>query len=122
MTGAPAVPSPYDLALRERVVRALDRGASVGEVAERFEVGVATVGRWRRRRREHGDLDPKPRPARGSVLDEHADWLTELRGTDPSLSCRAVCERLADERGLSVHETTLWYWLRRHGFTHKKTR
>ena len=116
------MPSPYDLALRERVVRALERGANVDEVAERFEVGVATVGRWRRRRREQGHLDPTARPARGSVLDAHAQWLAELRTADPSLSCRAVCERLAEERGLCVHETTLWYWLRRHGFTHKKTR
>ena len=117
----PPVPSPYDLALRERVVRALDRGASADEVAERFEVGVATVRRWRRRRCEQGSLAPTPRPARGSVLDEHADWLAELRAGDPSLSCRAICERLADEHRLDIHETTLWYWLRRHGYTHKKT-
>jgi len=114
--------SPYDLALRERVIRAMERGATITEAAERFEVGTATVGRWRRRRREQGDLVPSPRPARASLLDEHAGWLAELRTADPSLSCRAICERLSAERGLDIHETTLWYWLRRHGFTHKKTR
>ena len=117
----PPVSSPYDLALRQRVVRALDRGATIREVAERFEVGTATVGRWRRRRREQGDLEPSARPARGSVLDAQAHWLAKLRAAEPSLPLRAVCERLAEERGLEVHETTLWYWLRRQGITHKKT-
>lgn len=114
--------SPYDLALRERAVRALDNGASVPEVAERFELGTATVRRWRRRRREQGHLNPSPRPARSSRLDEHTGWLAELRAADPALSCRAICERLTEECGLEIHETTLWYWLRRHGYTHKKTR
>lgn len=60
---------------------------------------------------------------RGSVLDEHARWLAELRAADPAVSCRAIVERLAEERGLEVHKTTqLWSWLRRHRFRHKETR
>lgn len=111
----------YDRALRERVVRAIDRGATIPQTAERFEVGTATVSRWVRLRREQGHLDPAPTPARGSKLDEHADWLAELRVAESELSCQAVADRLADERGLRVNETTLWYWLDRHGITYKKS-
>jgi len=112
---------PYDIALRERAVRAVLNGSSARAAAERFELAPSTVTRWLHRLDEHGELEPKPRPARGSRLDEHADWLAELRLVDPSLSCRALVERLDTERGLKVHETTLWYWLRRQGMRHKKT-
>ena len=112
---------PYDNALRQRVIRAIDNGSSVRAAAERFEIGLATAERWLRRRREQGHLDPTARPLRGSVLDEHGSWLERLREAEPELSCQAVVDRLAKEKGLRVHETTLWYWLRRHGVTHKKS-
>jgi len=53
-------------------------------------------------------------------LDAHADWLAALRASEPELSCQAVVDRLAEEKKARVHETTLWYWLRRNGITHKK--
>ena len=31
-----------------------------------------------------------------------------------------MADRLAEERGVKVHETTIWYWLRREGITFKK--
>ena len=102
-------------------MRAVLNGSSARAAAARFELAPSTVTRWLERLEEHGELKPKVRPARPCSLDEHAQWLAELRAADPSLSCRAIVERLAAERGLEVHETTLWYWLRRHGFTHKKT-
>lgn len=113
---------PHPLALRERVVRAVDRGATVAEAAALFEVGEASVKRWLRRRREQGTLEPGVSTGRPPLLDEHAEWLAELRASEPELSCQAVVDRLAEQKGLRVHETTLWYWLRRHGISHKKRR
>ena len=112
----------YPRALRERVVRAVERGATLPATAERFEVGTATVSRWLRLAREQGHLDPAPTPPRGSVLDAHTEWLDALRAAEPELSCQAVVDRLAEHKGLRVHETTLWYWLRGRGITHKKSR
>lgn len=112
----------YDRALRERVVRAADGGMSARAAGRRFDVGVATAVRWVRRWREEGTLeDAVPRPRR-SVLDAHAVWLAALRAREPELSCRLVCERLARERGVTVHEATLWRWLRANGVTFKKSR
>ena len=116
------MPKSYDAALRDRVVGAVDRGMSARAAAARFEVGVATAIRWVRRWREEGThADPLRRKHR-SKLDEHAGWLSELRAAEPELSCQAVVDRLAEDRGLRVHETTLFYWLRRNGITYKKRR
>ena len=111
---------PYDIALRERAVGAVLEGSSARAAAARFKLAPSTVTRWLQRLDEEGELEPRARPARGSVLDGHAEWLAELRAADPSLSCRAIVERLESERGVQVHETTLWYWLRRQGVKHKK--
>lgn len=116
------MPKIYDRALRERVVRAVAGGMSARSAAGRFEVGVATAIRWVRRWREEGTLEDAPRRSRSRVLDAHADWLDALRAEKPELSCQAVVDRLAGERGVRVHETTLWYWLRARGITHKKRR
>ena len=110
----------YDRALRERVVRAADSGLSARAAAARFDVGVATAIRWVRRWRETGELDDAAARPKRSVLDDHSGWLAQLRDAEPDLSCRAVCARLAEDRGVQVHQSTLWYWLRRNGVTFKK--
>lgn len=110
------------MALRERVVRAVEGGASARSAAARFEVGVATAIRWVRRWREEGTLEDVPRKAKGSILDPHVEWLSDLRTQEPELSCQAVADRLFEATGLRVHETTVWYWLRRNDVTFKKNR
>ena len=107
------MPRQYDSALRDRVVGAVDRGMSARAAAARFEVGVATAIRWVRRWREEGTHADPPRRRHRSKLDEHVE---------PELSCQAVVDRLAEEKHLRVHETTLLYWLRRNGITYKKRR
>ena len=50
---------PLPMALRERIVETYDaRGVTVEQVADRFRVGVSTVGRYLRMRREKGTLQP----------------------------------------------------------------
>lgn len=39
----------HDMALRERVVRAVEHGASAREAAARFDVGHFTAARWVKR-------------------------------------------------------------------------
>ena len=114
------MPKIYDTALRERVTSAVDGGMSARAAAARFEVGVATAIRWVRRWRGEGTVADPPRQARSCKLDAHRDWLAALREVEPELSCQAVVDRLFEEKKVRVHETTLWYWLRRNGITHKK--
>ena len=63
----------YSKDLRLKVLAAVDRGMSRKEVAEVFGVSVPTIKRWLRRRRQTGDVEPKPiagPPARkGAALE-----------------------------------------------------
>ena len=67
---------PYSKDLRLRVLAAVDRGVPREEVARTFSVSVPTIKRWLKRRRESGDVEPKPIPGRprlkGAALEE---WL-----------------------------------------------
>ena len=55
---------PYSEDLRLRVLAAVDAGRPGEEVAKTFSVSVPTIKRWLRRRRESGDVEPKPIPGR----------------------------------------------------------
>jgi len=114
------MPKKYDAALRDRVVGAVGRGMSARSAAARYEVGVATAIRWVRRWREEGTHADPPRRQRTFKLDAYGEWLAALREAEPELSCQAVVDRLAEKHGERFHETTLWYWLRHNGITHKK--
>lgn len=53
--------SPLSLDLRRRIIRAWhEEKPSVGELADRFAVGTATIKRLTRRVRETGSVDPRP--------------------------------------------------------------
>jgi transposase len=59
---------PYSKDLRIRVLAAVDRGVPrEEEVAKTFSVSMPTIKRWLKRRRETGDVEPKPIPGRPSV-------------------------------------------------------
>ncbi len=58
---------PYSKDLRIRVLAAVDRGVPREEVARTFSVSMPTIKRWLKRRRETGDVEPKPVPGRPSV-------------------------------------------------------
>src|SRR3979409_1784163 len=69
------MPKPYSQDLRERVVRAVEAGASCHEAAAAFEVGVSSAIRWVARWRETGSVAAKPMGGKRSPLDAPKDWL-----------------------------------------------
>ena len=58
---------PYSKDVRSRVLAAVDRGTSREEAARTFSVSVPTIKRGLKRRRETGDVEPKP-IVRGPLL------------------------------------------------------
>ena len=54
----------YSKDLRARVLAAVDRGDPRALIVETFGVSLATVRRWVRRRRETGEVAPRPSPGR----------------------------------------------------------
>ena len=72
------MPKAYSRDLRERVVRAVETGASCHEAAATFEVGVSSAIRWVARWRQTGSVAAKPMGGKCSPLDAHTPWLLEL--------------------------------------------
>ena len=54
------MPSALSVDLRERMVAAIEAGASRRQAAKRFGVGAASAVRWYERFRQDGQIAPKP--------------------------------------------------------------
>jgi transposase len=112
------MPAPYSQDLRDRVLRAYDRGMRTKQIAETFGVSPAWARRVKQRRRETGETRAKPMGGPGvTVVDrgqlaalvrEHPDaTLAELReylGVQCALS--TLCMALK-KMGLSFKKKTI---------------
>lgn len=110
----------YSQDLRERVLRALDRGERPAEIARRFEVGRAWVYRVRDRLQDTGE--------RGSLqIGGHrrsrlAEMQPMLRGwieAEPDLTLVEMRDRLVGQ-GVAIKIGALWHQLNRWKLTFKK--
>ena len=103
--------------LRVRVLAALDAGATTGQAAERFSVSPAWVRRLAQRRRQTGEVAPRPRtPTRTPKLAPYHDRIRERLAAAPD---RTLAELRAD-LGVAVALSTLWVAVRSLGYTLKK--
>jgi transposase len=66
------MPKPCSLELRERVVDAVESGASRREAAEWFDVSPSSAVKWMQRRQATGSVAPKPGGGSISPLEAHA--------------------------------------------------
>ena len=108
----------FGMDLRVRVLAACDDGDPTGEVAERFAVSPAWVRRLKQRRRETGEVGPRPHPPRpGELAGREADLLAAVAAT-PDLTLAELRRSL----GLPVALSTLAAALGRLGLTRKKSR
>jgi transposase len=110
---------PYSLDLRERVAAAVEHHeGSWRPIARRFRVRVSFITRLQRRRRQTGDLTPKPHGGgHPPALDEAAcQRLREVLRERPDATLQELRQRLR----LSCSLTALWRALRRLNITRKK--
>ena len=111
---------PYSNDLRERVVGAVQAGASCRSVAARFGVAVSTVVKWSQRYRRSGSVAPgKVGGHRRPVLEPHRDFIVERISQEPHLTLHGLKDELA-VRGIRVSHNTVWQFLRREGLRFKK--
>ena len=92
------MPKPYSQDLRERVVRAVETGASCHEAAAAFEVSPSSAIRWVARWRQTGSPAAKPMGGKRSPLDVHKPWLLELIAAEPDLTLEEIRVRLRHAR------------------------
>jgi hypothetical protein len=79
------MPKPLSEDLRERVIEAIEGGASRRAAAARFEVSASSAVKWMQRRRQTGSAAAKPSGGCKSLLDEHSEWLPALVAGQPDL-------------------------------------
>ena len=108
-----------DRDLRERILRAVDRGEPMTRIAARLEVGYSTVKKWHRRRRQTGAAEPLTSRCgrKRAITPEQGERLAEL-----ARAGGRTLELLRAEVGLVCSLTTVWKELRRRGLRHKKSR
>ena len=109
--------APYSQDLRDRVLRACDRGMKTGQVAELFDVCKAWVRRLKQRRRETGET--APRPVGGATFVKiDPQKLTELVRQKPDATVKELHAML----GVNCSESGVDAALRRLGLSFKKSR
>src|SRR5215210_4206304 len=98
----------YSKDLRLKVLDAADRGMARKEVARTFGICVRSIKRWRKRRRESGDVEPSPRPGpvarKGALLD---GWLPNQLETTPDLTLKEHCEAFEEDSPVAVSTATM---------------
>jgi transposase len=99
---------PYSKDLRLRVLSAVDSGKPREEVAKTFSVSMPTIKRWIKRRRETGDVKPKPIPGRpsskGVVLRE---WLPQHLEANDDLTLEEHRGAFEEHFGQRVSTSTI---------------
>ncbi len=113
------MPKAYSGDLRERVIDAVETGASRREAAERFEVSVSSAIKWLQRWRDRRSAAPKPRGGSISPLEEFAAEVLALIDEQPDLTLVETVTALRKRR-IKTSRSSLWRFLDRQGFTIKK--
>ena len=119
------MPAPLSNDLRRRIVAAYQAGeGTLDEVAERFQVGSASVTRLLRLHRETGSIEPKTytRTAETRVRAEDIPRLQSWLTDNASLTQDELAQRYERETGRTVSQRTISRVLKKAGITRKKSR
>ena len=110
----------YSQDLRDRVLRACERGESPTTIAQRLEVSRVWVYQvWNRYQQSGRRVSLKIGGYRRSKLQDSEDLLRSWVKAEPDLTLVEICTRLKAQ-GIGVSPSTLWYRLDRLGLTFKK--
>jgi transposase len=113
------MPRPYSDDLRERVIEAVEAGASRREAAESFNLCPSSAVKWLQRWRDTGSAKAKPTGGSTSPLEAHAEELLALIAEQPDLSLDEVVVAMRKRR-IRGSRTAVWRFFARRGFTFKK--
>ncbi|NJL56244.1 transposase [bacterium] len=100
----------YSNDLRQKVVDTYEAGGiSQRQLAKRFCVSLNFVASLLRRYRQTGQVDPKPRPGRQSLLsDEQLEIIEELIEQQSDATLDELCDQLEAKIGVRVSRTTMF--------------
>jgi transposase len=111
----------YSLDLRTRVVHAVGAGQRRADVAQRFQVGLATVQRWVSQQAATGSLAPKPIPGRPRRIGPAEQAALRAQVTaQPDATLAEHCAQWAQAQGVALSQATMCRALRQLGWSRKK--
>ena len=112
----------YSQDLRDRVIDAVQDGASARGAALRFRVSPSTAVKWVQRWRAEGSCRRRRMgPLAGaSALMAHRDFLNALMEAQPDITLAAAQARLLEARGHTTSVNALSRFYRREGGRVKK--
>ena len=103
---------PYSLDLRQRIVRAVEAGASRRATAAQFDVSPSCVVKLVQRWRQKGTLAPDPvGGGRRAKLADHAELVHALLAATPDSTIAELKARLAAE-GIAVSPSAISRFLK----------
>jgi len=110
----------YSQDLRDRVLRALERGQRPSEIARRFEISRVWVYDVRSRFYDHGERCSHQMGGYRRSRVAHLElsiraWIT----AEPDLTLAQLCERLA-AHNVQIKAPALWHQLDKWGLSFKK--
>jgi transposase len=117
--GGGSMPKPCSLELRERVVEAVESGASRREAAEWFDVSASSAIKWMQRRQETGSITAKPSGGSISPLEAHAEFLLRLIAERPDSTLDEVVAVMRKRR-IAGSRSAVWRFFERHNISFKK--
>lgn len=113
--------NPYSLDLRERVVSAVETGeSSYRKAAQRFAVSKACVERWVKQKRIEGHVMPRKQGGSVSAVMEYKEQLRVIFEKQTDATLAEYCERLFDQTGLWVSQSTMCRTFQRLNLPRKK--
>lgn len=113
------MPRSYSADLRERVIDAVEAGASRREAAERLDVSVSSAIRWLQTWRKEGLCTPKPRGGSRSALEDYAEEILALVNEQPDWTLDELIVAM-QKRRISGSRSALWRFFERHDISFKK--
>jgi transposase len=117
--GARSMPKPLSDDLRERVIEAVEAGASRREAAESFGLSASSAVKWLQRWRDARSARAKPSGGSTSPLEKHAKWLLVLVAARPDMTLDEIVTAMRKQR-IAGSRTAVWRFFERHNVTVKK--
>jgi transposase len=109
----------YSSDLRERVIEAVEAGASRREAGERFDVSASSAIRWVQSWQQEGICAAKARGGSRSALEDYAEEIFALVDEQPDWTLDELIAAIR-KRWISGSRSALWRFLDRHDITFKK--
>jgi transposase len=111
----------YSVDLREKIVNAIENGeSSFRKTAQRFSVSKSCVQKLVEQKRTQGHVVPCKQGGSVSALRQHHVQLRALVKNQPDATLAEYCERLFDETGLWVSQSTMCRTLQKLNLPRKK--